>query len=46
MCRWHHRLKTHAGWTVERLDDRSVRWTSPEGLSRRRRPFDYTRYIS
>jgi hypothetical protein len=46
MCRWHHRLKTHAGWTVERLHDGSVRWTSPEGLSRRRRPFDYTRYIS
>ena len=46
MCRWHHRLKTHAGWTIERLADGSVRWTSPEGLSRRRRPFDYTRYIS
>jgi hypothetical protein len=46
MCRWHHRLKTHCGWTVERLADGSVLWTSPEGLSRRRRPFDYTRYIS
>jgi hypothetical protein len=46
MCRWHHRLKTHAGWRVERLADGSVLWTSPEGLSRRRRPFDYTRYTS
>jgi hypothetical protein len=46
MCRWHHRLKTHSGWTVERLADGSVLWSSPEGLSRRRRPFDYTRYIS
>jgi hypothetical protein len=46
MCRWHHRLKTHRGWTVGRLADGSVMWTSPEGLSRRRRPFDYTRYIS
>jgi hypothetical protein len=46
MCRWHHRLKTHCGWTVERLADGSVLWTSPQGLSRRRRPFDYTRYIS
>lgn len=46
MCRWHHRLKTHSGWSVERGDDGSVLWTSPEGLSRRRRPFDYTRYIS
>ena len=46
MCRWHHRLKTHNGWTVQRLADGSVMWSSPEGLSRRRRPFDYTRYIS
>jgi hypothetical protein len=46
MCRWHHRLKTHAGWTIERLEDGSMLWTSPEGLSRRRRAFDYTRYIS
>jgi hypothetical protein len=46
MCRWHHRLKTHAGWTVERLADGSVMWSSPEGLSRRRRAFDYLRYIS
>jgi hypothetical protein len=46
MCRWHHRLKTHAGWTVERLADGSVMWSSPEGLSRRRRSFDYNRYIS
>jgi hypothetical protein len=46
MCRWHHRLKTHSGWTVERLEDGSVLWTSPEGLSRRRPAFDYTRYIS
>jgi hypothetical protein len=46
MCRWHHRLKTHKGWTVQRHPDGSVIWSSPEGLSRRRRPFDYTRYIS
>ncbi len=46
MCRWHHRLKTHAGWTIRRRPDDTVLWTSPEGLTRRRRPFDYTRYIS
>lgn len=46
MCRWHHRLKTHSGWTVTRLPDGSALWTSPEGLTRRRPPFDYTRYIS
>jgi hypothetical protein len=46
MCRWHHRLKTHRGWTVQRQPDGSVLWTSPEGLSRRRRAFNYTRYIS
>ena len=46
MCRWHHRLKTHAGWTVQRLGDGSVLWSSPEGLTRRRQSFDYTRYVS
>jgi hypothetical protein len=46
MCRWHHRLKTHASWMVDRLSDGSVLWTSPEGHTRQRPAFDYTRYLS
>jgi hypothetical protein len=46
MCRWHHRLKTHGSWMVDRLADGSVLWTSPEGHTRRRPAFDYTRYLS
>lgn len=31
LCRRHHRLKTHAGWSLERHPDASVTWTSPAG---------------
>jgi hypothetical protein len=31
VCRYHHRLKTHAGWTVRALDDMTLIWTSPTG---------------
>jgi hypothetical protein len=31
LCRRHHRLKTFAGWTVVKLDNRYLRWTSPTG---------------
>lgn len=30
LCRHHHRVK-QSGWTKQRLDDGSVRWTSPAG---------------
>ena len=30
-CRFHHRLKTHGGWTVQRLPDGAFVWTSPHG---------------
>ena len=31
LCRRHHRLKTHDGWTVESRADGSCTWTSPLG---------------
>jgi manganese/iron transport system permease protein/iron/zinc/copper transport system permease protein len=31
LCRRHHRLKTHDGWTVESREDGSCTWTSPLG---------------
>jgi hypothetical protein len=31
LCRFHHRLKTHGGWTYERIAPRIFRWTSPHG---------------
>ena len=31
LCRRHHRLKTFTGWSYERADDDSYRWTSPRG---------------
>jgi hypothetical protein len=45
MCRWHHRLKTHADWDIQRLPDGSVLWTSPGGFTRRRPHFDYRRFL-
>lgn len=31
LCRRHHRLKTHTGWSMERDPDGGVTWTSPTG---------------
>jgi Domain of unknown function (DUF222)/HNH endonuclease len=31
LCRRHHRLKTHGGWTLESFPDGSCQWTSPLG---------------
>lgn len=31
LCRFHHRVKTHATWTYERVHDAGVLWTSPLG---------------
>jgi hypothetical protein len=31
LCRRHHRLKTHAGWRLERAGHRLFVWTSPLG---------------
>ncbi|HVE64326.1 MAG TPA: DUF222 domain-containing protein [Mycobacteriales bacterium] len=38
MCRRHHRLKTHGGWTVVRARDGTVTWTSPLGKTYTTRP--------
>jgi hypothetical protein len=31
LCRGHHRLKTHGGWTYRRIGPTSFEWTSPYG---------------
>lgn len=31
LCRGHHRLKTHGGWTYNRTAPTSFVWTSPTG---------------
>ena len=31
LCTRHHHAKHNAGWTVQRLDDGSYRWTAPTG---------------
>jgi hypothetical protein len=31
LCRFHHRLKTHGGWTYRRLGPTTFEWTSPYG---------------
>ena len=31
LCRRHHRMKTHGGWSLELHDDGSVTWSSPSG---------------
>ena len=40
LCRHHHRLKTHAGWTADRdpLDGLTMVWTSPTGHAYTQRP--------
>ena len=31
LCRFHHRVKTHGGWSYERVHETGVLWTSPLG---------------
>ena len=31
LCRRHHRLKTHGGWTYQRLPDGDIEWTTRHG---------------
>ena len=31
LCRGHHRLKTHGGWSYTRLDPTTYLWRSPHG---------------
>jgi hypothetical protein len=31
LCRYHHRLKTHTGWTVRMIPGAVLHWTSPRG---------------
>jgi hypothetical protein len=40
LCRRHHRLKTHAGWSYVTEPDGSITWTSPSGRTQKvlRRP--------
>ena len=38
VCRFHHRLKTHGSWTLERIGHRLFVWTSPHGRT-------YTRHM-
>ena len=33
LCRHHHRMKTHAGWTSRLLPDRRVEWVSPSRVA-------------
>ena len=33
MCRRHHRLKTHSGWTYTALEPGTYLWTSPHDLT-------------
>jgi hypothetical protein len=33
LCRHHHRMKTHGGWSYLRTPDGSYRWSSPIGRS-------------
>jgi len=33
LCRRHHRLKTHSGWTYTALEPGTYLWTSPHGLA-------------
>ncbi|MDX6238894.1 MAG: hypothetical protein QOG10_3709, partial [Kribbellaceae bacterium] len=32
LARFSHRLKTHGGWAVRRLDDGAQKWVSPHGF--------------
>jgi hypothetical protein len=32
LCRFHHRLKTHGGWLLTRIDQTAIVWRSPHGL--------------
>jgi hypothetical protein len=42
LCRYHHRLKTHAvGWQVQPGDDDALVWTTPTGHSTTTEPHDY-----
>ena len=31
LCRRHHRMKTHGGWSLTSFEDGSCQWSSPEG---------------
>jgi hypothetical protein len=33
LCRRHHRLKTHDGWTYTQIDPTTFIWTSPYGYT-------------
>lgn len=44
LCRHHHRLKHHGGWTVTPDADETTVWTSPTGRSYRTPPPDPDRF--
>jgi hypothetical protein len=41
LCRYHHRVKTHAGFHVTNHGDGSLTWTTPHGRRCRTSPCDY-----
>ena len=40
LCRYHHLIKTHSGWLVERGPDNTTIWISPRGKRYTSRPDD------
>jgi hypothetical protein len=42
LCRYHHRLKTHARWRVRRGNHGALIWTSPHGASYLTHPATWT----
>ena len=40
LCRYHHRIKTHTGWRVERGPNNTTIWISPRGKRYTSRPDD------
>ncbi len=40
LCRYHHRIKTHSGWRVERGPNNTTIWISPRGKRYTSRPDD------
>lgn len=42
LCRYHHRMKTHAtGWSTQVDDDGGLTWTTPTGATVTTAPYDY-----
>jgi hypothetical protein len=44
LCRTHHVLKTHGGWTYQTAEDGTTTWTLPSGMVLTRPPADYAEF--